>query len=807
MQLFWTVPVGDIAQASTPEEIKNSFFQVSEALTHGKNILLYPSGQIYRQGFEVIRGKQFAYQVIRNIPEETKIIGIRSHGLWGSMWGKWWDNGETTMTKVFLFSIWFFLANFAFFLPKRIVEVEIQDITNTAKQKTQEGINELNNFLEVFYNEKGQESLKYIQHYFYFNDVKNHKIPAKITGSLADLSEKSDFDISQISKTIKNDIKSKIASIKKLPLEKVSDEANFVIDLFFDSLDLAEIKSYIQAKYQGASNPPITDLKFVSDIYAMAVGQSKTVEILKECSWGEVKEKTTKLSDILTSRYEDGESILSLWKKEFQTNQNEVFFWDNIMGNQTKKDFLIKAYLIKDIIQKIPWDYIGVMLPSLGSSSLIIAAIYLAGKTPVMLNWTLGKEAFNHCVGFSQIKAILTASSFYEKVKQDFLEEYKKWGTFLFLEYLLKEVSLLQKLRALVKSKLFFIPKQREEAVLLFTSWSESLPKAVPLTHTNLISDIIGSLSLFPLTKSERLLCFLPPFHSFGFTINTIMPLITGLQSVYTPNPNDAKTLLETIQQTEPTAITSTPTFLKMMLGLANDIDLKSIKYVVTGAEKCGEEVFNLFKQKAPQGLIIEGYGITECSPVISLNPVNNPKAGTVGKVLPHLDIQIIDINSKEKLQIGEQGMIYIAGSSVFSGYLDKKLDSPFEKIGEQLYYKTGDLWYIDTEGYITITGRLKRFVKIAGEMISLPFIEGILLEKYGSPDSHQIAVEALEKEGIVKIVLFSKTPQNLEEVNAYLREKWASNLIKIDAVQTISEIPILWTGKIDYKELKKYIQ
>ncbi|MFA5916626.1 MAG: AMP-binding protein [Candidatus Gracilibacteria bacterium] len=499
-------------------------------------------------------------------------------------------------------------------------------------------------------------------------------------------------------------------------------------------------------------------------------------------------------------------NILTLWKKEFSKNKNENFLWDNILGMQSKKDFIIKAYLIADYIKTIKGDYVGVMLPAVGSASLLIIATYLAGKTPVMFNWTLGKESFKHCKDFSKVEFILTSSNFYDKVKNDFLEEYNKSNTFVYLEDLLRNISLGKKIKTLIKSKLMIIPKLQKNGVILFTSGSESLPKAVPLTHTNLIENIKGSLNIFEIKTDDILLGFLPPFHSFGFTINTIMPLITGLKVVYTPDPNDAKTILEIIKHTKVTTITSTPTFLKMIMALAKGEDLKNIRYVVVGAEKCPKEVFDKFKELSQNGVILEGYGITECSPVLSINPIILSKPGTVGKIIPNLDCKILSLENMQELKVGEQGMIYVSGSSIFNGYLDEKLENPFEEINGKQYYKTGDLGLIDQDGYLSITGRLKRFIKIAGEMISLPFVEGILLEKYGSEEELKVAIEAIEKDGNAKIVLFSIEHIEVDEVNDYLRKRGVSNLVKIAETIIIEKIPVLGTGKTDYKSLKSLI-
>lgn len=604
-----------------------------------------------------------------------------------------------------------------------------EDYTDEINKQKEKPLNEFNQFLQDFYNQPPEEKLRYIKHFFYYNDVKEKTLPKNISGSEKELKNINNYDLTQIPENTKNTIKQKIAEIKTIQSNNIKDDSNLILKLFFDSLDLAEIKSYIQSNFSKASNPPITDLKTIWDLYIMAEGKSTNIEKLKDCEWGTNNLKNLLIGNL--SSNSGSENILTLWKKQFKQDKNNTFCWDNTIWIQTKNDFIIKAYLISDYIKNIPWKNIWIMIPSVWSAWIVIIATLLAQKIPVMFNWTLWKESFKHCKDFSWVDKILTSSNFYEKVKNEFLDEYKNNNSFLFLEDLLKNITTTQKIKALINSKLMPIPNQQHNAVMLFTSWSENLPKAVPLTHTNLIENIKWALSIFELKQDDILLWFLPPFHSFWFTINTMMPLISGLRVVYTPDPNDAKTIIENIKHTQITAITSTPTFLKMILSLAKQQDLQTLRYVVVGTENCPQEVFDKFKKLCPNWVILEWYWITECSPVISINPISNSIPWSVWKVIPNLKTKILDINSSWECEIKQQWMIYISWSSIFNGYLDEKIENPFVNIDWEKYYKTWDLWYLDENSYLFITRRLKRFIKIAWEMISLPFIENILFEKY----------------------------------------------------------------------------
>jgi long-chain-fatty-acid--[acyl-carrier-protein] ligase len=354
----------------------------------------------------------------------------------------------------------------------------------------------------------------------------------------------------------------------------------------------------------------------------MAMGKSPYVEELKPCE-RDFEENAKLLSVFLNKEVDKHATILSVMKSNFKRLNNQSVSYDQLFGVQSSKDFLIKAYLIADILRSFPGKNVAIMLPSLSATSLLIIACYLAEKIPVMLNWTQSEEAFAHCVKSQEVSVILTAGSFYKKIQTPWLKKYDM----TFFEELLKGVSLGKKIKALVKSLIFSLPKKLDEkAVVLFTSGSEALPKAVILTHQNILQDLKGAVGILEIRTDDILLAFLPPFHSFGFTVNTILPLVSGLRAVQTPDPNDASMLANLIQHTKATLLTSTPTFLKGISAIAHNDQISSLRLAVTGAEKAPEELFHLFSMKAPHAILIEGYGITECSPIIAANPFG-PKA------------------------------------------------------------------------------------------------------------------------------------------------------------------------------------
>lgn len=803
-QFMWAVSMWDVSRwLSWLKEVNEAFKNIEEWLKNWKNILIYPAWQLYSQPYEVIKWKKWAFNTVKLKNKDTKIILVKTTLLWWSMWSKAysWDVPKFFMT--FIKWILYIFANLIFFTPKRLVNIEIQDFTK--KLENIDDLNIFNQTIEDFFNKDWKEELVYKKHFFFFNNVKNKTMPQNISWSVENINE---IDEKLIPEDVKNQIYKKIWDIKSIDIKDKDIKTNLITDLYFDSLDMAEIKSFIQINFNNSSNPPIKDLKTIWDLCYMSIWKSWNEEKIKDCNWSEIKIEKTIYEIILNNKDKlwENTNILSLFKEIFKNEKNNSFIYDNIFWLQSKKDFLIKAYLISNYIKKIDWQYIGVMLPSVWSASLIILSVYLAWKIPVMLNWTVWKMALLHCTKFANIDFVLTSKNFYLKAKNEWTEKIK--DKYLFLEEMLKNISITDKIKALINSMIFSIPKinSQDIAVMLFTSWSESLPKAVSLTHKNLISDILWALYHFPIKNTDKLIWFLPPFHSFWFTINTIMPLISWLQVSYTPDPNDSKTITTMIKHCQITALTSTPTFLKMILQVANKNELNSINYAVVWAEKCPETLAENFKNYCPNWKILEWYWITECSPVISINPPNKAKLGSVWLPIYWSDIKILSLENKSELDKDKEWMIYFAWDNVFNWYLDENLESPFDDINWKSYYTTWDLWYLDNDWYLYITWRLKRFVKIAWEMISLPFIEWILNKKYWNDIELKIAVEAIEDKWNVKIVLFTVDKLILDEISSYLRENWVSNLVKISEIINLDSIPVLWTGKTDYKKLKEMI-
>ena len=796
------VPVSDLGAGSRDTDVmKTISLGVTKALDKQRFVLLYPAGQIAGQGYEKIFNKKGAWQIVKQVPENSRIIAVRIHGLWGSMWSRAWIGKSPNLITTMLKAIWLFLANGIFFVPRRKVTIEFIDITSEARKMATFDKLTFNNFLESIYNANGEEPVLFLKHYFY-TKKSNRQLPARIEGSVADLKSTASIDNSAIPYNILCDVITLMKEEGNVEAKNISPQSNLNLDLNIDSINMIAIITAIENHFKVDFNGEVGDIKTVADLCIIALGKQQTEEVLKSSNLH------NHIAPIHRINIDDKVTIPELFLKTFKTFPTETFAYDKIIGCSTRKEFMLKTMVVSKIIRKeVKGQYVGIMLPALQSTTLLVMATYMAEKVPVMLNWTVGKKVLEHCIETSKIETILTAGSFFDRVRDQLPESAKE--KCMFFEKKVAQASISIKLSGVFNS---WFPtklntKPNDVAVVLFTSGSETLPKTVTLTHKNILSDLSSSFSLINIDNHEIFMGFLPPFHSFGFTVLTILPLVSGIKVAYSPDPAANREILKIMTHTKATFVLATPTFLKMILSIASKNDLSNLNYAITGAESLHPNILEEFKQKAKNNAkILEGYGITECSPILTINPQEKQKSKSVGRFINDVEGIVVDLQTNMPLKANSEGMIMVRGANIFDGYVDPEVASPFVTINGLEYYRTGDLGYIDEEGYLFITGRLKRFIKVAGEMISLPAIENALLEKYGSSEETVLAVEGSDKIEPPQIVLFSKNSLDLIEVNSYLKSHGFSNIIKIHRIVSVEEIPLLGTGKTDYKVLKERI-
>ncbi len=350
----------------------------------------------------------------------------------------------------------------------------------------------------------------------------------------------------------------------------------------------------------------------------------------------------------------------------------------------------------------------------------------------------------------------------------------------------------------------------RTEAILLFTSGSSGKPKGVALTHRNILGNVSQFAVMLDAKKDDVMLASLPFFHSFGCTVTLWYPLIEGVRVASYPNPLEAGKIASLVERQAVTIMFATPTFLRAYLRKAEPPQLRSLRLLITGAEKLPDELAKAFEARFGKE-VLQGYGLTETSPVASVN-LPEPKAtkpgqpvqpcnrlGSTGKLLPGMAAEIRDAETDRKGSLHDTGMLWLRGPNIFEGYLDEP-----EKTAEVLrdgWFKTGDIGRFDEDGFLYIEGRLSRFSKIGGEMVPHETIEQKILSVLpgGEHSERVIAIVGVADEAKGEaLVLLSSIELDLPGLRSALSEIGVPNLWIPKTVRRVDAIPVLASGKLD---------
>ncbi len=464
------------------------------------------------------------------------------------------------------------------------------------------------------------------------------------------------------------------------------------------------------------------------------------------------------------------------------------------------KRCLIASIILSGIFKKYKEGFVGVMLPTSAGCILTQIGLLMSGHTPVMINYSTGAE---HNARFAQkkcaFKTIITSKKLLEKIECPYVEG------MIYLEDIMAGLNSFQKAKAaLIASlpasiikKLLHKGSDDDNAVILFTSGSEKDPKAVQLTHKNIRANIEGINEVFHFEGEEIFLCSLPYFHVFGLTTSLWLPIFQKLTLLTIANPLEFKKICDIIREEKATFLVGTPAFFWGYLRKSEPGDFASLRIALAGADKCPDSLRASFMEK--HGIILyEGYGATECSPVISANCPEANCPGSTGKPLPNLKVRIENYETGEECAPGEDGRILVKGDSVMKGYFND-----FEQTSLHLrngWYDTGDMGNIDENGYLWHVGRLKRFVKIGGEMVSLVKIEDVL-EKFLPEDALCCVVEVPDPTKGAKIV--AVVTEEIDEKQVL--KQMAEQLPKISLPKKFlyqETLPKMGSGKLDFKKI-----
>jgi len=473
--------------------------------------------------------------------------------------------------------------------------------------------------------------------------------------------------------------------------------------------------------------------------------------------------------------------------------------------NFTYGKALIASLILAGKVKKYHDGFIGIMVPTSAGCMLSILGVLLAGKVPVMINYSTGAannaEYAQRKCGF---KTIIASRALLEKIGCRVV------SGMVFIEDILQEVGAADKLKALLKSKLptnFLLKavhqgEPDDNLVILFTSGSEKDPKAVQLTHRNIGSNVMDIGRVLTVTSEDVMLANLPLFHVFGHTVDFWLPLLFGMTIVSYANPLEYRKVCTIVREEKVSLMVGTPSFFSGYLRQSEAGDFSSLRVAVAGADKTPDSLRAGFLEK--HGLeLCEGYGTTETSPVVSTNLPNANKPGSVGKVLPSVRVKIVDISSGETLPPGGEGKILVKGDLVMKGYFDD-LEETSLRIKDG-WYETGDMGVLDEEGFLWHHGRLKRFVKIGGEMVSLVRVESVLLGLLPE-DVDCCVVEVPDSLKGARIVAAVTHEVNEKKTLKLMAEELPPIALPKQFV-VLGDFPKMGSGKIDFRSITETVR
>ncbi len=789
------VPDLEVASVRARTEAEEAVSAITAGLARGERFILWPAGRVWRDGVERIGPARAAADILRAVPD-VNVLLVRTRGLWGSSWTWAQLSARPRLSRPMLAGVGWLLANLLFFMPRREVEITLE-VTDRARlpEPRREA---LNPWLEEWYNgdlaERAEKPV-WVPYHFLFGR-RAFAFPPTATKATVEI------DPGPVRPETRAAVLNLLSERLQRPVAENELQNDTRLDqLGLDSLDRMDLSLNIERQFGFTGDEACETF---GQLLALAEGRlPRKPPQPPPPEWSTASRPTGPA--ILR-----GDTVLAAFVENALAHRKDVLVADDLAGALTGERLLVAALTLAKRLRAIEAPNIGVLLPASAACDMALLALHFAGKLPVILNWTTGPANLGHAARTLALTHVLTSKAFADRVGIAV-----EGADYLFLEELRRDIhkfelwQTLMRVRWLpgsVRRAVPAVPPDRP-AVVLFTSGSEKAPKAVPLTHTNLLSCQRAVVNVMNVTREDVLLGFLPAFHSFGLTITTLLPLQTGLRVVHHPDPTDAANLAYKIHAYGATVLVGTPTFLSYILERAAPGSLSTLRLIVVGAEKCPPTLFDRCRKAAPQATIVEGYGITECSPVVSVNPPSRPKPGSIGKPLPGVTVRIVDLDDGRALPAGRMGMIRVSGPTVFPGYLGPDAPSPFVEDEGKRWYVTGDLGELDDDGYLWFRGRLKRFLKAGGEMISLPALEEPFAHLYPPmQEGPRVAVEGVEHEQGRRIVLFTTEPLNLRDANALLLQEGFHGVMRLDEVRRMERIPVLGTGKTDYKQLRALV-
>ncbi len=446
-------------------------------------------------------------------------------------------------------------------------------------------------------------------------------------------------------------------------------------------------------------------------------------------------------------------------------------------------------------------EKVGVLLPTGAGTVISIFALHARERIPAMLNFTAGVKNLKAACKAAEVTKVITAHKFVEVGGlEKLIEDLSDAVEFIYLEDVREEVKPIDKARALfgpfLPSLLAATPNPDDPGVILFTSGTEGDPKGVVLSHANIIANIEQIAAHVDIAPTDIFFNPLPTFHCYGLTAGTLWPLIVGYPVVLHPSPLQTKIIAKRIFETSSTVLFATDTFLQQYMRASQDGGMSSMRMAVCGAERVRDETRQMAERRFSFE-VLEGYGVTEASPVLAANQPGDIRQGTIGRLLPAVEHKLEPVEG-----LDDAGKLIVRGPNVMKGYISPAEPGVIKPLKDG-WHDTGDVVSIDKEGYVTVRGRMKRFAKIGGEMVSLAVVENCASAVW--PDNmHAAAILPDPRKGEQIILVTDKEEADRAMLLTWAQTHGVPEIAVPKKIVTVEEVPVLGTGKLDYVAITK---
>ncbi len=801
---YFVIPYDQLPSKLQIKRLTEETNKINEEMNRGENFIFFPKGKLMISPFDGYNYTILSAFLEKQPPANIAIVTIK--GMLGSSFSHKMLGVDFSYVKSISACLKTILKNLIFFMPKRKVFIEFSLPEKEFPLEQDTPI--IMSYLDMFFNRElgdlksDEKGLFLVPHYFWKKKVDIKPLVAP------PIMQKED-----IPKEIQQQVIEEIARLVNIRPEEISPKDDLYEDLGLNSLDVTELVIFLEEYFN--QDISFESIRTVGDVILGAIGRENKARFSTEvgkrnASWFNIKDRKE-------TAFPEAKTIIESFFKTCDRMDGSYACVDlmGIMSFYRMKSFVLG---LAEEFKNLPGDKVGILLPPCAFMNIAVLALMLVKKVPVLMNWSLGPQNLAEVVSQTKMKVILSEEWLIDKKLGFPLPKHIEELVFP-LEGIRDELTFDKRKEALSLSRKkadeilsFYKLKNLKEddiAAILFTTGTEKKPKGVPLSHKNILKNQISACKTVEIVKTDVMMGILPSFHAFGFSITNLLPLTIGARVVFLMNTLDLKHAGELINTWKVTVLCATPTFFRILLSITPKEKLQSLRLAIMGAEALSQELIAKAKELLPNTKVVEGYGVTEGSPILALNKIDSERRG-VGFPIDNVEIKIVDVDDFHEVGCKEKGLVIARGPNIFDGYLLNEGKDPFIKIDGKKWYNTQDLGYIEEDGSLHLIGRLSRSVKKGGELISLVAMEEVILHKLmGDKDLiskdkplHVGIVGKENERNQIELALFCNYPITLERANSCLQEAGFSNLFRLNRVVVLDELPLFATGKTNYRKL-----